>query len=109
MSLLRVPRLLRLPRALWRTLRVLAQVASGWWTIVFLFPRLGPAEREQKVSDWARGMLRAMGIAIEVQGTPVAAGPVLLASNHISWPTSSSCMQRAFVASSPRPRYTTGR
>ena len=33
--------LLRLPRALWRTLRVLAQVASGWWTIVFLFPRLG--------------------------------------------------------------------
>ena len=77
--------LLRGPRALWRTLRVLAQVASGWWTIVFLFPRLTPLQREQEVSDWARGMLRAMGITLEVQGLPAEAGPVLLAANHISW------------------------
>jgi 1-acyl-sn-glycerol-3-phosphate acyltransferase len=77
--------LLRVPRALWRTLRVLAQVASGWWTIVFVFPRLRPTEREQAVSDFARGMLRAMGITLEVQGLPAEAGPVLLAANHISW------------------------
>ncbi len=77
--------LLRVPRALWRTLRVLAQVASGWWTIVFFFPRLTPLQREQEVSDWARGMLRAMGITLEVQGLPAEAGPVLLAANHISW------------------------
>ena len=77
--------LLRVPRALWRTLRVLAQVASGWWTIVFLFPRLTPLQREQRVRAWATGMLRAMGITLEVQGLPADAGPMLLAANHISW------------------------
>ncbi len=77
--------LLRVPRALWRTLRVLAQVASGWWTSVFLFPRLTPLQREQRVRAWATGMLRAMGITLEVQGLPADAGPMLLAANHISW------------------------
>ena len=77
--------LLRVPRALWRTLRVLAQVASGWWTIVFLFPRLTPLQREQRVRAWATGMLRAMGITLEVKGLPADAGPMLLAANHISW------------------------
>ncbi len=72
-------------RALWRTGRVLAQVARGWWTIVFLFPGLPQPARERHVSDWAIGMLRAMGITLEVRGVPAASGPLLLASNHISW------------------------
>ncbi len=30
-------------------------------------------------------MLEVMGVALEVQGTPPAAGPVLLVANHVSW------------------------
>ncbi len=77
--------LLRFPRALWRLLRVLAQVAAGWLTIVFLFPRLSPQQREARVTAWSRGMLRAFGIRLEVQGEPGAHGPLLLVANHISW------------------------
>ncbi len=76
---------LRLPRVLWRLLRLLAQVASGWLTIALLFPRLPPPEREQRVTAWSLGMLRALGIRLEVEGAPGEHGPLLLVSNHISW------------------------
>ncbi len=76
---------LRLPRVLWRLLRLLAQVASGWLTIVFLFPRLSPLAREQRVTAWSIGMLRALGLRLEVEGVPGEQGPLLLVSNHISW------------------------
>ncbi len=72
-------------RAFVRVVAVLAQVARGWSTIVFLFPRLSPAQRQARVSAWARGMLRALGISLRVEGVPAEAGPVLIVANHISW------------------------
>jgi 1-acyl-sn-glycerol-3-phosphate acyltransferase len=76
---------LRLPRVLWRLLRLLLQVAAGCLTIVCVFPRLSIAQREQRVQAWSLGMLRALGVTLEVHGQPVATGPVLLVANHISW------------------------
>jgi 1-acyl-sn-glycerol-3-phosphate acyltransferase len=72
-------------RAAWRLLGALAHALGGWWTIVFTFPKLTPAQREERVQQWARGMLRVLGIELRLQGTPPARGPVLLVANHISW------------------------
>jgi 1-acyl-sn-glycerol-3-phosphate acyltransferase len=76
---------MRAPLAAWKACRALAQVLAGWATIVFLFPRLGSAQREARVQVWARGMLAVLGIELQVQGAPPVHGPLLLVANHISW------------------------
>lgn len=72
-------------RAAWRLLQALAHGIAGWATIAFAFPRLSPQQREARVQAWAREMLRILDIELEVRGVPVAAGPMLLVANHISW------------------------
>ncbi|MDB5943142.1 MAG: plsC [Ramlibacter sp.] len=72
-------------RAGWRLAHSLAVALAGWATIVFLFPRMSPAQRQERVQSWARRMLRALGIRLELRGAPPAAGPLLLVANHISW------------------------
>lgn len=71
--------------ASWKLLRAVAHALAGWWTIRTRFPRLSPAEREQRVQQWAERMLNLMGIRLTVLGTPPAQGPVLVVSNHLSW------------------------
>ena len=68
----------KLVRVLWRAL-------AGYFTIVFVFPRLAPAAREARVQAWARDMLRALGMTLQVRGEPAAGGPALIVANHISW------------------------
>jgi 1-acyl-sn-glycerol-3-phosphate acyltransferase len=58
---------------------------AGLASIVFMFPRMSEAQRQERVQTWSQDMLGVMGITLEVRGTPPAAGPVLLAANHISW------------------------
>lgn len=72
-------------RALVRLLRALAHALQGWLTILLVFPRLGAEARNQRVQDWARAMLPLLGIELRLQGPVMAAGPVLLVANHISW------------------------
>lgn len=71
--------------AAWRAARVLLLVLSGLLQIVFVFPRLAPAQRAQRVQAWAGQMLRRLGVQLEVVGTPPQHGPLLLVCNHISW------------------------
>lgn len=78
-------RWLRAPRAVWRLWRVLLHVLSGLRIVMFRFPRLGTEQREMLVQAWASGLLQVLGIGLQVRGTPVALGPALLVSNHISW------------------------
>jgi 1-acyl-sn-glycerol-3-phosphate acyltransferase len=77
--------LLARPRVAGRLLRVLWQIARGFWIIRLQFSRLESPQRQQHVQRWARQMLRALGIELSHQGPPVAGGPVLLVANHISW------------------------
>ena len=72
-------------RAGWRLLRALRQALAGLWIIVFVFPRIDLPARHAHVQAWARGMLRVLGVGLEVRGKPPAQGPMLLVSNHISW------------------------
>jgi 1-acyl-sn-glycerol-3-phosphate acyltransferase len=72
-------------RALWRLLRAVLHMLAGLLTIVIVFPRLSPQQREIRVQVWSLGMLARVGIRLVVQGTPAPQGPLLLVANHISW------------------------
>jgi 1-acyl-sn-glycerol-3-phosphate acyltransferase len=72
-------------RAAWRSLRALLHVLSGLWTLRRRFDRLSPAQRQGMVQAWSRQLLAIMGVDLTVRGTPPAAGPLLVVSNHISW------------------------
>ena len=71
-------------RALGKFLRVLGWVLRGYWRIRTVFHQLTDEAQAREVEAWARGMLAIMGIEVRVIGHP-AQGPVLMASNHISW------------------------
>ncbi|HSV44203.1 MAG TPA: lysophospholipid acyltransferase family protein [Ramlibacter sp.] len=72
-------------RAAWRLAHALGHAVVGWLTIVLLFPRLDAHQRADRVQAWAARLLRILGIALEVRGTPAGQGPMLLVANHISW------------------------
>ena len=71
--------------ALWRVLRGLWHVLMGLWTLMVHFPRWSREQREMRVQTWALQLLALWGIHLKVLGQPVASGPALIVSNHISW------------------------
>lgn len=71
--------------ACWKLLRAVAHMVGGWWTIRRHFHGMPQAERDARVQQWAERMLAVMGVRLEVQGTPPAAGPALVVCNHLSW------------------------
>lgn len=66
-------------------MRALQHILAGLLTILLQFPRLSQEQREIRVQVWSREMLARLGVHLQVHGTPVATGPVLLVANHISW------------------------
>lgn len=71
--------------ALWRILRGSWHVLLGLWTVAVHFPRLGREARETRVQAWSLQLLALWGIHLKIVGQPVAGGPALMVSNHISW------------------------
>ena len=71
-------------RALCKFVRVLGWVLHGYWRVRTVFPQLSDEQQARAVEVWARRMLAIIGIEVRVKGHP-ATGPVLMASNHISW------------------------
>ena len=71
--------------ACWKLLRAVAHMVGGWWTIRRHFHGMPQDERNARVQRWAERMLAIMGVRLEVQGTPPAAGPALVVCNHLSW------------------------
>jgi 1-acyl-sn-glycerol-3-phosphate acyltransferase len=53
----------------------------------FVFPRASPERRRALNGWWAAKLLRIVGIHVEVEGDPPAAGTggAVLAANHVSW------------------------
>lgn len=72
-------------RASWRLARAFLHLLHGLLIVVVRFPRLNEEGRALRVQIWARALLRHLGLRVEVRGDVVAPGPLLLASNHISW------------------------
>jgi 1-acyl-sn-glycerol-3-phosphate acyltransferase len=68
-----------------RFVRSTLHVCSGLPIVFLVFPTLNAEQRALRVQIWSQGLLRTLGIRLEVVGAPVNQGPALLVSNHISW------------------------
>ncbi len=75
---------LRALRTVWRLLRAVLRGVGGLLIVLLLFPFLGRPARRRQVQRWSRGMLRALGLRLDVQGR-FKPGAKLLVSNHVSW------------------------
>ena len=71
--------------AIFKLLRALVHIASGFLTILMVFPRLRTEQRQQRTHIWSLGLLRCMGVELIVKGNPAVPGPLLMVANHMSW------------------------
>ncbi|MDQ2778399.1 MAG: 1-acyl-sn-glycerol-3-phosphate acyltransferase [Pseudomonadota bacterium] len=70
--------------ALWRLTRATLHVVHGMAIMALRWPRLDPAGRRQRIAWWSAGLLRALGVGLQVRGG--SAPPVaLVVANHVSW------------------------
>ena len=76
--------MIRWPRAAWRLLRSVVHGVHGLAIVLLRFGSIDAAQREAYIQWWATKMLRTMGIALRVEGTPHAGG-TLMVLNHVSW------------------------
>ncbi len=70
-------------RGLWRVLRSTLHVLHGM-CVMLRFPALDAAGRHERIRWWSAGVLRHMGLTLELSGT-ARPGANLLVSNHVSW------------------------
>lgn len=71
-------------RTAWRLGRGVVHALHGLAIVLLGFSSLDAARRQALIQWWATKMLRTMGIALQVEGTPHSGGTLLVA-NHISW------------------------
>ena len=76
--------MIRTLRAAWRLLRGVTHGVHGLLIVLMRFSALDSARRQAYIQWWSAKMLRVMGIALQVDGTPHVGGTLLVA-NHISW------------------------
>lgn len=69
----------------WRLLRVIAQVLAGMFTLAVRFPGADAHRRHQHIQRWSQGMLRAMGIELQVHQQAAVPQACLVVLNHVSW------------------------
>ena len=69
---------------LWRLARVSLHVLHGMAIVALRFGSLDVTQRQQRIGWWARGLLRAIGVRLVVEGE-ARAGANLLVANHVSW------------------------
>ena len=70
-------------RAVWRLLRSVVHLLHGM-LVMLRFPALSAAGRHERIRWWSQGVLRHMGLTLDVSGTP-RPGATLLVANHVSW------------------------
>ncbi|MBC7647501.1 MAG: 1-acyl-sn-glycerol-3-phosphate acyltransferase, partial [Vitreoscilla sp.] len=64
--------------AVFKLARALLHILVGFVTILLVFPRIGPEQRQLRTQVWSLGMLRRIGIQLIVKGNPALNGPLLL-------------------------------
>jgi len=75
---------IRTLRAAWRLARSVSHGLHGLAIVLLRFRSVDHAQREAYIQWWAAKMLRVLGIALRVEGTPHAGGTLMVA-NHVSW------------------------
>ena len=71
-------------RALARLAGVVLQVLRGLAIVLLLFPRASQERRHAHIRHWSAGLLKVLGIRLQVQGR-LRDGGALLVANHVSW------------------------
>jgi 1-acyl-sn-glycerol-3-phosphate acyltransferase len=71
-------------RAVWRLFRATLHVLHGA-LVITRFPALDAAGRHERIRWWSAGLLRAMGLTLQVSGVTPRPGATLIVANHISW------------------------
>ena len=66
-----------------RLFRAVLHVLHGM-AVMTRFPALDAAGRHERIRWWSAGLLKAVGMSLQVSGTP-RPGATLLVANHISW------------------------
>ena len=69
--------------AVWRLLRATLHVLHGM-LVMTRFPALDAAARHERIRWWSAGLVRAMGLTLQVSGT-LRPGATLIVANHVSW------------------------
>ncbi len=72
------------PVALWRVARAVLHVLHGM-LVMTRFPGLAAAARHQRIQWWSVGVLKSLGLALQIDGTLPRPGATLLVANHVSW------------------------
>ena len=96
--------MIRTLRAAARLFGGVAHCLHGVAIVLLRFPGLDAAQRRARIQWWATKMLRTMGIALQVHGTPLEPqrGGTLLVANHVSWldimAVHAVCPQTRFVS-----------
>ena len=67
----------------WRLLRAVVHVLHGM-LVMTRFSTLDEAGRHERIRWWSAGLLRVMGLKLQVSGVPRPGGALVVA-NHVSW------------------------
>ncbi len=70
--------------ATWRIARALLHLLHGMAVMALRFPFLDAAGRQARIGWWSAGVLRAMGVRLQIDGQQ-RPGATLLVANHVSW------------------------
>lgn len=65
-------------------MRVLVHGLHGLAWVLLRFPSASKDRRQQLIRWWSAGMLRCLGVSLQVEGMP-RRGATLLVANHVSW------------------------
>ncbi len=74
---------MRTALAVWRLLCAVSHVLHGM-LVMTRFPALDAAARHERIRWWSVGLVRALGLTLQVSGTP-RPGATLFVANHVSW------------------------
>ena len=70
----------------WIWTQIWVHVICGVCTLSFIFPFLDYRNKDQKIQDWSKRLLKIFNIKLVVHGADLLESvPHLIASNHISW------------------------
>ncbi len=72
-------------RGVWRLLRVLLHVVQGLLILALLFPRRDAVGRQWHIQRWSAGLLRALGLQLNVHQQGRVPRAALIVANHVSW------------------------
>ena len=75
---------MRAVRAAWRLCRAVLHVLHGM-AVMTRFPALDVAARHERIRWWSAGLLRAVGLTLQVSGVQPRPGATLIVANHVSW------------------------